>query len=290
MKKNYFFAALLLGAFSFFAFQNVSMSDNGNIVKLNKKHFFSTGGQSGLTGAPGEANCTQCHNGTVLNGVTENSVLILNGVNPVTSYIPGTTYNVTLDLTSNPTKSGFSATALDNSNIKAGTLTGITVGGTQNFAAGGRDYVSHTGASSANGQWAFSWTAPSTNVGDVTFYFASNVSNNNNNTAGDMIYLSQLTIGSTAGVKEQDKLSGSVAYNPYSNAVVMNLNSMYADDLTVNIVDMNGKSVQFEKVGKASEGENSFTLRLNDNIKAGTYVAHIAVGNNFMTKQIQVSK
>jgi Reeler domain len=281
MKKNYFFAALLLGSVSFFAFQT---SESAELTKATLNfHKFSSGSPGGKTGAPGDATCTQCH-GAAVGASTDNSLTIASGVTPVTNYIPGQTYNVAVVLNNSTggVGHGFECLPLTPSNALAGTVTASAAGGTENVTSGGKQRVTHTNAGQTS--WGFTWTAPATNVGTVTFYLATIDGENGK------IRLSQHTIGSTAGVEEQAKLSGTVAFNPYSNSVVMNLNSLFADDLTVNIVDMNGKSVQFEKVGKASEGENSFTLRLNDNIKAGTYVAHVAVGNNFMTKQIQVSK
>lgn len=282
MKKNYFFAALLLGSVSFVAFQS---TENAELTKsISNYHNFSSGSPGGKTGAPGDGTCTDCHNSAVTGASGDNQLVVTSGITPITDYTPGQTYNVGITI-NNATVGvghGFECLPLNSSNAIAGSVAASAPGGTETVTSGGKLRATHTNDTQTS--WAFTWTAPATNVGTVTFYLATI-----DGQAGK-IRLSQHTIGSTAGVKEQDKLSGSVAYNPYSNAVVMNLNSMYADDLTVNIVDMNGKSVQFEKVGKASEGENSFTLRLNDNIKAGTYVAHIAVGNNFMTKQIQVSK
>ena len=282
MKKNYFFAALLLGSVSFFAFQT---TENAELTKsISNFHLTSGGSPGGKTGAPGDGTCTDCHSTAVTGASADNSLTIATGVTPVTNYTPGQTCNVAVVLNNSTggVGHGFECLPLNSSNALAGSVTASAAGGTENVTSGGKQRVTHT--NSGQTSWGFTWTAPATNVGTVTFYLATI------DGFGGKIRLSQHTIGSTAGVKEEAKLSGSVAFNPYSNSVVMNLNSMFADDLTVNIVDMNGKSVQFEKVGKASEGENSFTLRLNDNIKAGTYVAHIAVGNNFMTKQIQVSK
>lgn len=282
MKKNYFFAALLLGTVSFFAFQT---SEQAEIVKFNKNIHLNSGGSiGGKTGAPGDATCTQCHTSAVTGASVDNQLVITSGITPITDYTPGQTYNVgvTINNSTGGVGHGFECLPLNSSDAIAGSVAASAPGGTETVTAGGKLRATHTNSTQTS--WAFTWTAPATNVGTVTFYLATI------DGFGGKIRLSQHTIGSTAGVKEDAKLSGSVAFNPYSNSVVMNLNSMFADDLTVNIVDMNGKSVQFEKVGKASEGENSFTLRLNDNIKSGTYVAHIAVGNNFMTKQIQVSK
>ena len=59
-------------------------------------HKNASGSPTGKTGAPGEQNCTGCHGGTALDGSNENVLTVLNGLNPVTTYIPGQTYTIAL--------------------------------------------------------------------------------------------------------------------------------------------------------------------------------------------------
>ena len=61
MKKSYILPSLALASLGFFAFQQAE-TETGVVEKFTKEHLFSGGGQSGLTGAPSENNCTQCHN------------------------------------------------------------------------------------------------------------------------------------------------------------------------------------------------------------------------------------
>jgi len=116
------------------------------------------------------------------------------------TYVPGHTYPVTVTHTNaDPTRLrwGFELTVLDNaSDEKAGDLQG-TDGTTQvlNNAGPGsaRQYIEHTAVGTFVGQqngagWTFNWTAPSTDVGPVTFYAAGNQANNDGNTSGDFIY------------------------------------------------------------------------------------------------------
>ena len=293
MKKSYILSSLALASLGFFAFQQAEV-ETSIVQNFSKEHRFSSGGQSGLTGAPGEANCTQCHSGTVQNGSTENAVQFLDGVTPVTGYVPGSTYTVTLDLASNPAKSGFSATSLDNTDTQAGTLIGAGIGGTQNFSASGRDYVSHTAASNTSGQWAFSWVAPATNVGDVTFYFASNVSNNSGATDGDLIYLSEHVISSTAGLEEIETASNetnfTAGYNGATNKVAINFDYLAVGDMHLNLVDMNGRSVFTYNLGSSESGSNSETIALPTSVTEGMYVVHFFVGNKAMSANILVKK
>lgn len=292
MTKNYMLTSLAIASIGFFAFQKAEL-ETGVVEKFNKEHLFSSGGQSGLTGAPGEGNCTSCHSGTVQNGATQNTVTILNGSTPVTAYTPGATYTVTLQLASSPAKSGFSATSLDGTNVKAGSLIGAGIGGTQNFSAAGRDYVSHTSASNTTTLWAWSWVAPATNVGPVTFYVASNESNNNGQNSGDQIYVSQHVINpsGTSSIEEtSNEVNFSAGYNATSNKLAINFDYLAVGDMYLNLVDMNGRSVFTYNLGTSEVGSNKETIALPASLTEGMYVVHFFVGNKAMSANILVKK
>lgn len=289
MNKNYAFLALILAAASFMAFQN-GTSYEVSVAKLNH-HKQSGGGQIMLTGAPGENNCTQCHIGTAQDGSNEIMVTFLQGATQVTSYVPGQQYIVSVFLVSSPSKAGFSAVALDGTNSNAGSFTGEAVGGTQDFNSATRHYVSHT-SSSSNGSpnpWLWTWTAPATDVGNVTFYVAANEANGNGNTSGDVIYLKQAVINSSAGVVENSLETNFIAgYNVDKNQVTVNFNTQLAGDMTINLVDLNGKSVFTENLGKSSIGENKEVIALPNGIEDGIYVVHFFVDNKSMSDKINV--
>ncbi len=293
MKKSYILSSLALASLGFFAFQQAEM-ETSIVEKFSKDHLFaqSGGGQSGLTGAPGDQNCTQCHLGTTQVGASQNVVAFLSGLTPVAGYVPGDTYNVTLELASLPSKSGFSATSLDANDIKAGTMIGVGVGGTQNFSSGGRDYVSHTATSNTLGQWFFSWVAPATNVGDVTFYFASNETNDNGATSGDVIYLSEHVFSPAgAGIEEtSNQTKFTAGYNGSTNKLVVNFDYLSSGDMNLNLVDMNGRSVFTYGLGQSEIGSNKETIVLPSDLNDGMYVVHFFVGNKAMSANILVKK
>ena len=294
MNKFYILPSLALVSLGFFAFQQATSPGNGVVEKFKKEHLQSSGGQSGLTGAPGESNCTQCHSGTVLSGTGQNIVTFLSGVTPVTSYTPGNTYTISLSLTSNPGKRGFSAVALTPSNTNAGSSIGAGIGGTQNFTSAGRQYVSHTTTSStATTPFAWSWVAPATNVGNVTFYVASNAANDNNLSSGDMIYLSQhiFTPASGAGIEEtSNEANFEAGYNMATNKLVVNFNYLGIGEMHLNLVDLNGRSVFTYDLGQSEIGENKETIALPSSLQEGMYVVHFFVGNKAMSANILVKK
>ena len=158
----------------------------------------------GATGAPGdllgEAACTYpggCHQSFALNSGPG-----LLTIEAPSSYTPGETYAITVDLSqTGQMRWGFELTVLfpgEMEFLKAGTLasTDSNTHVSQNF---GRDYMKHTEQGTApeqpNGNsWTFDWTAPDQDVGPVTFYAAGNAANNANAQLGDYIYTTNVTI------------------------------------------------------------------------------------------------
>jgi hypothetical protein len=288
MKKNYLFVLLLTGASGSLAFMNAGTITQGNTFTKNA-HINGSGAPSGRTGAPGESNCTECHSGSVQSGAGINQIVWADGVTPVTDYTPGSTYNVAVTFSTAAAKNGFQVVALNPSNAQAGTITLIPSSGTQLLnGAGGKKYVTHTTAGNAQTSWAFQWTAPATNVGDVTFYLATNQTNSNNNSTGDVIRLSQHVIGSVAGVAEAADLGLEVGYSASANTLNMKYNALSAGSSSVNIVDLSGKSVFNESIGTTEVGSNSKAVKLPSDLKAGVYMIHLNVNNNFASKKIYI--
>ena len=150
---------------------------------------FSSGPLDGLTEAPGEGNCTQCHSGNSLNASGGTLVLGVPG-----TYLPGEMYDIIVDLSrSGQSRWGFEMTALNGNGTRAGTFTPANNGNTQVTAANSKQYIKQTTQGSASGtrdknQWTFKWTAPTNDVGPITFYAAGNAANGDFDTSGDYIY------------------------------------------------------------------------------------------------------
>jgi FG-GAP-like repeat/FG-GAP repeat len=152
---------------------------------------YVSGPPAGFTGAPGEVTCTSCHESNGSGGQFT--------ITAPQNYNPGQTYQILVRHTTNDTtrrRWGFQLTSLSGT-----TPSGILVntsGNTQVIAGGGRSYIEHTTAGTFGNQvggavWAFNWTAPTTNVGPVTFYAAGNQANNNGTPEGDQIYTTTAT-------------------------------------------------------------------------------------------------
>jgi uncharacterized repeat protein (TIGR01451 family) len=126
-------------------------------------------------------------------------------------------------------------TVLDTSDEKAGdlqTLDGFTQVLNNAGPGGARQYVEHTSAGTFVGQqngasWTFNWTAPSTDIGPVTFYAAGNQANNDGNTSGDYIYK---TFVATAPASTTPDFVVSVA--PSSRTIVPTGSAQYTVTVT----------------------------------------------------------
>ncbi|MCH8902565.1 MAG: T9SS type A sorting domain-containing protein [Bacteroidetes bacterium] len=144
------------------------------------------------TGAPGELTCVSCHGSFALNSGTGNISFLLSG--SVNCYMIDSTYTVTVEVT-DPTRVefGFEITALDSNNNMAGSFIVTNAANTTFLTGIGRQYISHK-SSGSNNVWLFDWTAPSSNIGPISFYIAGNAANGNGSTSGDYIYTDTFSI------------------------------------------------------------------------------------------------
>jgi hypothetical protein len=167
---------------------------------------YAEGPISGVTGAPGETTCTQCHHGSRLNPGPGKF-----WITAPAAYTPGATYQITVThSTTDPTRKrwGFELTALAPNNMQAGDLQNLSEFTQISDHAGpghSRQYIKHTSIGTFPGTqggatWAFNWVAPDTDAGPVTFYAAGNQANNNGNEMGDQIYSAKVVVmpGSSA--------------------------------------------------------------------------------------------
>lgn len=213
MKKHYFFKIILL-LIPVSAFLLMSSS---------------TGRTDGRTGSPGDNGntCAACHSGGNFNA----STTITSNI-PDTGYLLNTAYTININTNSTASVHGFQLTAENNSNTKIGTFTA----GTGSRVSGQR--ITHT-SPSASGNWSFTWTSPSTDLGRVTFYTALNAANGNGGTSGDQI-VTATTSSPSLSVLEANRLKFEMYPNPASEKVTIQLPSD-SDKATVKFYDYVGR-------------------------------------------------
>ena len=149
---------------------------------------------NGVTGAPGEGLCTNCHANNNPNGF--DGSISLTGL--PASITPNTSYTITVT-SSNPNgqavQAGFQWVALNSSNTNSGSMTGAAANSTIT-PSGGRTYHEHNPAQAFGAgnsvSWTVNWTSPSAGANDetITFYGAS-VIGNGGGSGGDLIATTQ---------------------------------------------------------------------------------------------------
>lgn len=171
----------------------------------------SPGPPLGFTGAPGEGTCVGCHY-TFGQPNPPNSGGKVEIMGLPASYILGQSYTVTVTV-SHPTARawGFELTALDpngtSSTAGALTVTNPTTVLKRDSSDSGqqRIYLSHNGEAgiavgkTGSNSWSFSWTAPATSAGDITFYAVGNAANNQVSPEDDYIYATSVKVASPSG-------------------------------------------------------------------------------------------
>lgn len=255
---------------------------------------YSSGSNAGYTGAPGEGNCTNCHTGTVQSGENENIFTISQGGFISDEYSPGEIYDVSVSTVSNVTRKGFQITALDENNTPAGTFVASSNTQLKNGvgAIQGRKYVTHNSGNNAPTGWEFTWTAPNSIVGEITFYLATNKTNASNSSAGDVIYLSQYSLNTSAGLVEKTSLNKNfeVGYSPESHQLIIHFEDLAPGEMFLNLVDLNGKSVFTQKLGKSLEGSNTQKIKLPNDLVSGIHFVNFFVDNKALAGKVLVSK
>lgn len=245
----------------------------------------SGGAAPGKTGAPGEMNCTQCHDGSVQDGTAENILLISQGGAPVNNYTPGQQYSVNLSMISNPVKRGFQATALNSNNAMAGFFTGLAGNTSINGAA--RKYANHTSSSNTSAaapNWSWTWTAPSAGTGDVTFYVATNKTNNNGNDNGDMIYLSQFVIQESSNVGLEEEISNFSIVGLSQETISLRAKDAIGRLEGISIHDTNGKLLSFTPEVQAENG--LFIINRPSQMQKGLYFLTFQANSRLISKKI----
>jgi len=198
---------------------------------------YTSGAPFGYSGSQGDRGrtCTYCHS---FSGTAPTPNIQLSGL-PTNGYVPGQTYNLTLDVgnVSNP-KTGFEATTENASNQKAGSFAN-TDANTQ--AIESNTYITHTTTGASLHNWSFNWTAPVTGTGTVKLYYVVNIANGNNAESGDYITNSFESIPEqTASLSELTDTQFQIYPNPASNFIKFDSN--LGKIKNIEILDILGKS------------------------------------------------
>ena len=247
-----------------------------------------TGPENGRTGAPGESNCTVgCHSSFPLN--SGSGSVAISGI-PETGYMPGEKYTITISVSqSGQIRWGFEAVILDASNNNAGTITVTDASRTQTSQSGGRTYIKHTLGGTASGTWTFDWTAPASDIGEITIYAAGNAANGNGSNQGDFIYTTSLARNAEVPTSVSEdrftpyrfELHGNYP-NPFNPATTIRYELERPGVVTLRIYDVAGREVRTLINAGQTAGTHSTIWDGKDNsgrlAASGAYIVRLHAG------------
>lgn len=242
----------------------------------------------GRTAAPGEPSvaCAQsgCHTGN-LNAGSANLAINFSGSD--NSYQAGQTYNMSVTINSTGTRFGFEMTALNAAGQSVGNFTGSASNQTQASVgttgpAAGRQYIHHLGAANhgTSNTYTFTWTAPSDNQGDITFYASGNAANGNNGASGDKVYTNSRTISFNTGIGIEGPTGAnspiSIVPNPSNGNFSIAYSLTISDKLTGYIYDLNGALLKTISFDEQTPGQYTQPIDLNsEQFTQGIYLLQI---------------
>jgi hypothetical protein len=290
MNIRYFsFSSLFLITLLF----SVKFRQSGVYETFNSERFHalnSNGPSAGMAGAPGENNCTNCHAGQVQAGEDFNQLTWVGN-----EYTPGQTYTIELSMQDASSRNGFQLVPLIASdNTAAGTVVVTDDTKTQiRSGAAGKQYLTQRTAGNSSSTWSFDWTAPSSNVGNVIFYVATNKTNNNSQASGDLVRLSQHVFNapqSSASLTEYQVIQNSLSmnFNVSSSFLDIKFVTEQKEDLYINMVNLQGQSMLAKALGTSFPGDNLKSVKIPNTLATGLYVVNFLIGNKAYSRRIMV--
>lgn len=251
----------------------------GTVICMMAANLYSlSDGGFNATGAPGEGDCTGCHNASTTNSDPNGSIAIaIDSANGF--YEPGKTYPVRVTIGyAGKTRFGFAFTSRQTG---SGTFVGTFTTTPQSGVVNRTEYVAHTqlGSFANNEQtWQFTWTAPDTLEGDVHFYVAGVAANADNGNTGDLVYTQSLTLkkAGTTGLKQLPFPTTQITLFPNPVIDMVYVQQVQKEAIKEAIlVDANGKTVlQFAESAIEESGSNTI-LHLSNKLPSGIYFLQI---------------
>lgn len=283
---------------SLISFLSVFVFANYTVYKTAASH-------PGSTGAPLDLTCAKagCHaDASVTLNAVNNNTLTFSSID--SSYVPGQTYSMTVKVNGpvSPvsTKFGFEIGAIkdaDSLNVGSFVITNsartqiIThpIGGDMRYSVTHK--TASTPALSSNyNEWSFNWTAPPINEGKITFYYATNCTNNNGQNTGDKIFLHTFQIhpSSVTSVKQiADEYDLKLYYDAEAKEILVSYDLKGNREVQVNAFDNLGKLVYKSPSLKLS-GAQKQKISIGTNFPKGAYLVQLSIGNQIASKKVIV--
>lgn len=230
----------------------------------------------------GPTQATSLDNLLVMIGIGSSPNDTINLASPTFKYQPNTDYNISFLLSSFTGRYGFQLVALNSSNQQAGTFTVTDNINTQINSLGNRQYIGHKDANTYK-NWQFRWTSPAASTGPITFYYAYNTANADDEKTGDSIYNGSLTISpdlsANVSVLNDDPDGMNIFPNPVAQELSFSFSvSSSVDLLTTSIYTLDGKPVKTMFRETLPEGNYSRSFQIMD-LPSGIYFLKFTQGD-----------
>jgi hypothetical protein len=262
----------------------------------------SDNGKAGYTNSPNEGNCTTsgCHDSYTLNS-GGGSVTISSSNMTGWVYDPGVTYHMTVTVARSANSLfGVCVEALTTANANAGTLVITNSAKTsiksRTVSGVSRRSVVHTlngGANPAQMAFNFDWTAPASNIGDVTFYFAGVAANADGNETGDYVYTgSQVvnynTLNSIATINTSTPIS--VYPMPVQDHFSVNYTVNTSGPVSIKLYTMQGALAADLGSKMLAKGDYTDNFYLPANLSSGNYLLNIESESGLSSRKILINQ
>lgn len=256
----------------------------------------SDNGKAGYTGSPSELKCDDCHN-TFGNSNTGPGIIYVTSSMNNFQYVLGQTYtiNVIVKQTGKPLFGvGFEALTSTNANAGSIVITNAAKTQTKTKTVNGitRNNVVHQlngGLQNDSMIFTFNWVAPTTNIGNITFYFAGIAANNNGNEDNDYVYHGTKLVTpstSTSMIENGNTIKSFKTFVNGDGRIAIEFYSTQVDQPRINILDMNGRLISSEMIGICPSGEVKSSIGIPAALKSGNYIVSILSNNQKLSSKI----
>ena len=198
----------------------------------------SPGGRSGSTTDNGATCSTNggCHSAS---GPSRQDILSTNV--PSNGYSPGSTYDITVNVSDEGTSVwGFEMMAEDQNGSPVGAFSNNTQ---VNSLNGGLRATHKFASSSANNAqtWVANWTAPTSGTGSVTFYVAVMAANGNGNNRGEKMYIDTISISENTSASIADIENWNINLYPNPTTKMILIDGYVNTNSKLKVINHNGK-------------------------------------------------
>lgn len=259
----------------------------------------SDNGIAGRVGSPSETTCNGCHTGSALNAAG-GSISFSAPTLPGFQYTLGQTYTVSITVARTGVNLfGFACEALSGTGANAGSLVitdAVTTTLKSATIAGiSRKSVVHKlngGATANTHTFTFNWTAPTTNIGNVTFYFAGNAANANALTSGDFIYKSsQIVTAPPVGIMENSAVNFELAVfpNPATEYATITYKIDENSIVEAKLISITGQVVSKFFSEEEASGKHEQKLLIDHSLPNGIYLIALNVNGRQSFKKLIIN-